>query len=184
MSIVRRFQPRELIAAARDAVTAQGSRPHIVTVEAAGAVSTGVLRDALGWARELASAGGRELKPRSGSVLLESPDGVPVVVTWLGAAQVPWLRVCALGAVEVEVEVDEGTGCASVVTRSGAGEHVVRAGFEEPARRELRRAIDAARASVWPDELTPFLADLRLQASIVAPAGASTTPHAPVTDNL
>ncbi|PPG01975.1 hypothetical protein C5E06_14965 [Pseudoclavibacter sp. RFBI5] len=166
----RCFLPRDLVEAARALVAPSGSKAVLVTVEAGGPSSSGVLRDALGWARVL--TGGGELglgsvfpENESGptvSLLLESHDGIPVLFSWAPAAGVPWLRVSALGAVEVEVAIDPGAGVARLTSRSAEGERVVREAFEGRARRELRWALEAPRASDWPDELSRLLEDLEL----------------------
>ncbi|WP_146081903.1 hypothetical protein [Pseudoclavibacter sp. Z016] len=166
----RRFLPRDLVEAARAFVAPPGAEAVLVTVEAGGPSSSGVLRDALGWARVL--TGGGELRlgvahPENESaptvsLLLESHDGIPVLFSWVPAAGVPWLRVSAFGAVEVEAAIDPGAGVARITSRSAEGERVVRQGFEGRARLELRCAIEAPRASDWPDELSPLLEDLEL----------------------
>ncbi|WP_146080601.1 MULTISPECIES: hypothetical protein [unclassified Pseudoclavibacter] len=170
----RCFLPRDLVEAARALVAPSGSKAVLVTVEAGGPSSSGVLRDALGWARVL--TGGGELglgsvfpENESGptvSLLLESHDGIPVLFSWLPAAGAPWLRVSALGAVEVEVAIDPGAGVARLTSRSAEEERGVREAFEGGARRELRCAIEAPRASDSPDELSCLLEDLELSRRI------------------
>ncbi|WP_146080318.1 hypothetical protein [Pseudoclavibacter sp. RFBG4] len=170
----RRFLPRDLVEAARALVAPPGAEAVLVTVEAGGPSLSGVLRDALGWVRVL--AGGGELGLGSAhpendggptvSLLLESHDGIPVLFSWAPAAGVPWLRVSALGAVEVEVAIDSGAGVARLTSRSAEGERVVREAFEGRARRELRWALEAPRASDWPDELSCLLEDLELSGEI------------------
>lgn len=156
------------------------------------ALSGALTDDALGWVRVLNGGGRLETEgtspaadPPTSSVsaLLEADGGIPAIVTWRRTHESPWLRVSSFGATEVEVVVDDGAGCAWVATRSSDGERVVSSGFEEAARRELRRAIEAARASVWPDDLTNLAADLRLQGQVCA-VGHRTNTHAPNTDTL
>lgn len=168
--VARRFLPRELAEAARELVAPLGLEAVLVTVEVGGPSSSGVLRDALGWARVL--TGGGELRLGSAhpeieagptvSLLLESNDGIPVLVSWAPVVGAPWLRVSALGAVEAEVVIDSGAGVARLTSRSAEGERVARAAFEGRARRELRCALEAARASDWPEELSCVLEDLEL----------------------
>ncbi|MBF4460859.1 hypothetical protein [Pseudoclavibacter sp. VKM Ac-2867] len=170
----RCFLPRDLVEAARALVAPSGSEAVLVAVEVGGPSSSGVLRDALGWARVL--TGGGELglgsvfpENESGptaSLLLESHDGIPVLFSWAPDAGAPWLRVSALGAVEVEVAIDAGAGVARLTSRSAEGERVVRDAFEGRARRELRCAIEAPRASDRPDELLCLLEDLELSGQI------------------
>lgn len=173
--VARRFLPSSL----RDAVFASeaelGDGARLVMVEAGGALETGVLRDALGWARVLADAPLTLVSARPGvhgaAALAESEQGVPVPISWTRSVEPAWLRVSAFGAVEVQVDIDDGSGIASVTGRSADGERVVRGGFEGRARRQLRRAIDAVHASAWPEDLPGLLQDLRLQRCIVGPRG-------------
>ncbi|WP_271984178.1 hypothetical protein [Pseudoclavibacter terrae] len=174
--VARRFLPRGLADGVGALVGPLTDGARLVTVEVGGAASSGVLRDALGWARVLT---GSQLtltavrgEPRGATALAESEPGTPVTLSWRRSSGPPWLRVSALGASEVEVIVDAGTGHASGVVRSAHGEQLVGSGYEDRVRGELRRAIEAVRVSELRGdisaELSGVLADLELQRQIEA----------------
>lgn len=174
--VARRFLPRGLADGVGALVEPLTDGARLVTVEVGGAASSGVLRDALGWARVLT---GSQLtltavrgEPRGATALAESEPGTPVTLSWRRSSGPPWLRVSALGASEVEVVVDAGTGHASGVVRSAHGEQLVGSGYEDRVRGELRRAIEAVRVSELRGdisaELSGVLADLELQRQIEA----------------
>lgn len=174
--VARRFLPRGLADGVGALVEPLTDGARLVTVEVGGAASSGVLRDALGWARVLT---GSQLtltavrgEPRGATALAESEPGTPVTLSWRRSSGPPWLRVSALGASEVEVIVDAGTGHASGVVRSAHGEQLVGSGYEDRVRGELRRAIEAVRVSELRGdisaELSGVLADLELQRQIEA----------------
>ncbi|GAB3301086.1 hypothetical protein [Pseudoclavibacter terrae] len=160
--VARRFLPGVLVDAVLALVGAQADVARLVTVEVRGAASSGVLRDALGWARALTGSSlvlaNVRGDARGATALAESESGIPVTVSWRRGTGAAWLRVAALGATEVEVVVDPEVGVVRGAVRSVRGEQVVGPGYEEPARVELRRAIATVRAS---GQLRSECADLR-----------------------
>lgn len=168
--VARRFLPRGLADGVGALVEPLTDGARLVTVEVGGAASSGVLRDALGWARVLTGSQ-LTLKAVRGGVrgviaLAESECGFPASISWQRGSGPAWLRVSALGATEIEVLVDAGMGVAVCAVRSARGEQVVRDGYEDGPRGQLRRAIEAVRACEPLDDVTGVLADLELQRRI------------------
>lgn len=132
-----------------------------------------VVRDAVGWLRELADAplsiASASTNPGGGAALVRA-EGVGIVASLTITAtrrEGMLLRVQALGETTTELEIDEPTGTTELATGTRRGRLVAPALYEDAERESLRRAVDAVAGGGPTDDLRRLLHDAELAAAII-----------------
>ncbi|MET3905138.1 hypothetical protein [Paenarthrobacter sp. 4246] len=147
----------------------------LVTVECAAPSSSleSVLRDAVRWAATLAGGPLRSVAGSSGMFLLEAQaPGGPVSVTLrtrlpADTAQHPQFKVMALGEVRTEVEWGRTGDKVAVTTTTADGGLLAPVRYESSARLTLRRAVEASRSRVGPNDIEMLLEDRELAVQLL-----------------
>lgn len=152
-----------------------GTVATLVTVECAAPSSSleSVLRDVVRWAATLAGGPLRCVAGNSGMFLLEAraPAG-PVSVTLrtrllADTAQRPQFKVMALGEVRTEVEWGVTGDKVTVTTTTADGELLAPVRYESSARLTLRRAVEASRSRIGPNDVELLLEDRELAVQLL-----------------
>jgi hypothetical protein len=124
-----------------------------------------MVRDAVGWTRELSKAavrlGEAAVGQRGGTALLRADTGSVVgsmTVTPTGP-EGEILRITALGETVTEVELDKPMGSFELATSTSEGRLVAPAPVEAGERVALRRALDAVVGRSQPSDLNNLLLD-------------------------
>ena len=137
-----------------------------------------VVREASAWLRILGvapvSVRDAASTPRTRIARLGPSDGRPGLVATLKADIVgthdtsAFLRILALGETRSELTFDTAAGRSTVVTTTRAGSQLAPDRFEEPARRILRRALQALAEASVPTDLRELHQDSVVSARIVS----------------
>ncbi|BDZ44447.1 hypothetical protein [Naasia aerilata] len=166
----RRRLRRDLV---DDALAARADRgaapPRMLVAEClAGAEQlAAVLRDALGWSRELGGALTQDQSSADdeavSALLAAGPDRIPVLLRATVAPDArSFVRVRALGEVTTEIVVEElGSRC-SVSTTDAAGREEAPRRFESVERFTVRRALAALAGEDLHDDVADLVADAAL----------------------
>ena len=142
-------------------------RPRIVTAECRSTLDAvpGMVRDAVGWIRELAmgslGVATSAVGAGGGTALLKAANGRPAgsMIVTVTRPEGTLLRVTALGETTTEMELDEPMGSFELVTSTSGGRLLAPAGYETGERVALRRALDAVAARTRPSDLANVMHD-------------------------
>ncbi|WP_285136525.1 hypothetical protein [Microbacterium sp. lyk4-40-TSB-66] len=147
-------------------VRAEPLAPRHIVVDAWGGRTdaTTLLRDAVGWARVLASGPlsfvARIETAAATTIALRGPDGVGASVTrTVGGGVGGALAATALGVRRVEVRVDSASPVCDVTFDDEDGRRTRPVRRESPERLALRRILDAVHAGAAPTDLADLAAD-------------------------
>lgn len=153
----------------------EGIAPRVLVAECQAAVGQLPLlvRDAVGWLRELADApltiASASVTSAGGSALVRADGGgiLASLVITTTRREGMLLRVQALGETTTELEIDEPMGRAVLATGTSRGRLVAPALYEHAERESLRRAIDAVARRSPTDDLPRLIHDAELAAAIL-----------------
>jgi hypothetical protein len=149
----------------------QGVLPRVVVAEcrAEAAELHALVRDAVGWIRQLLG-GPLEIAATGGAALLRRPGRshpVGTLLPTMTTAGGPVLRVRALGETTTELEIDDPLGRREISTSTASGRTIAATLHESAARAALRRAIDVLAAGGAERDLSDLCQDDRLAAEAV-----------------
>lgn len=148
-------------------------RALVAECSAAGAELPALVRDAVGWMRELTGGDlgvvSSAVTATGGSALVRNAAwGVPgsLVIT-VKRQHGMMLRVQALGEIGTEFDLDEPMGGVSLATITRAGLLMEAEPFEAIEREALRRAVDAVSGAGMPPDLVDLLSDTAIASEIL-----------------
>lgn len=170
--VARRWLRADVVADAAGAP----ARSVLVECGAAPGEVEELLRDAIGWARELAGGpldvGECRATARGILVRLEGTRSGATVLLARREAGPSWLRVLALDTARTEVVIEHPGATATVERTDALGVHRAPARYETPERLALRRLLDALDAGVRPSDPDDLEHDAALAAHVLGLARA------------